>query len=62
MTIFDYLVLLVLGCSVVISMLRGLVRELLSLASWVIAFVVANAYGEALTPMLPDVFRASRQD
>ncbi|MBB3211264.1 membrane protein required for colicin V production [Herbaspirillum sp. Sphag1AN] len=56
MTIFDYLVLLVLGCSIVISMLRGLVRELLSLASWIIAFVVANAYGEALTPMLPDVF------
>ena len=56
MTIFDYLVLLVLVCSVVISMLRGLVKELLSLAGWVIAFIVANAYGEALTPMLPDVF------
>jgi len=54
-TIFDYLVLLVLACSVLISLLRGLVRELLSLASWIIAFIVANAYGEALAPMLPDV-------
>jgi len=54
-TIFDYLVLLVLACSVVISMLRGLVREVLSLASWIIALVVANAYGEALAQMLPEV-------
>jgi len=54
-TIFDYLVLFVLICSVVISMLRGLVREVLSLASWVIALVVANAYGEVLATMLPDV-------
>lgn len=55
MTIFDYLVLLVLVCSVILSVLRGLVREVLSLASWVIAFVVANAYGEALATMLPEV-------
>lgn len=54
MTIFDYLVLLVLTCSVIISVLRGLVKEVLSLAGWVIAFVVANAYGEALASMLPD--------
>ncbi|HEY0845285.1 MAG TPA: CvpA family protein [Noviherbaspirillum sp.] len=56
MTIFDYLVLFVLGCSVVISTLRGLVKEILSLLSWVVSFVVANAYGEDLAAMLPDVF------
>lgn len=55
MTIFDYLVLFVLVCSVLISMLRGLVKEVLSLASWIIALIVANAYGEALAAMLPDV-------
>ncbi|MFJ2986678.1 CvpA family protein [Collimonas sp. NPDC087041] len=54
MTIFDYLVLFVLICSVVISTLRGLVKEILSLASWVIALVVANAYGENLAELLPD--------
>jgi membrane protein required for colicin V production len=54
-TIFDYLVLFVLLASVVISTLRGLVREILSLVSWVVAFVVANAYGAALAPMLPDL-------
>lgn len=55
MTIFDYLVLFVLVCSVVISTLRGLVKEILSLLSWVVSFVVANAYGEDLATMLPDM-------
>ncbi|AIY41899.1 Colicin V production protein [Collimonas arenae] len=54
MTIFDYLVLFVLICSVVIGTLRGLVREILSLASWVIALVIANMYGENLAKLLPD--------
>jgi len=52
-TIFDYLVLFILISSVVISTLRGLVKEILSLAGWVAAFVVANAFGAKLAPMLP---------
>ena len=55
MTIFDYLVLFVLAASVVISTMRGLVKEILSLVSWVTAFVVANAYGATLAPMLPSM-------
>lgn len=55
MTLFDYLVLFVLICSIVISTLRGLMKEILSLASWVVSFLVANAYGEALAKMLPDM-------
>lgn len=54
MTIFDYLVLFVLICSVVISTLRGLVKEILSLLGWIVAFVVANAYGETLAQWLPN--------
>jgi membrane protein required for colicin V production len=54
-TIFDYLVLFVLGSSVIISTLRGLVKEILSLLGWIVAFVVANAYGATLAPMLPDL-------
>jgi membrane protein required for colicin V production len=54
-TIFDYLVLFVLIASVVISTLRGLVKEMLSLVGWVVAFVVANAYGAELAPLLPEV-------
>lgn len=55
MTIFDYLVLFVLVSSVVISTMRGLVKEILSLLGWVIAFVVANAYGAELAPLLPEL-------
>ncbi len=55
MTIFDYLVLFVLSASVVISTLRGLVKEILSLVGWVVAFVAANAYGATLAPMLPSM-------
>ncbi|WP_028104924.1 CvpA family protein [Pseudoduganella violaceinigra] len=53
MTIFDYLVIFVLVSSVIISTLRGLVKEVLSLAGWIVAFVVANAYGPWLAAMLP---------
>lgn len=55
MTIFDYLVLFVLVSSVVISTMRGLVKEILSLLGWIVAFVVANAYGARLAVLLPDV-------
>lgn len=53
MTVFDYLVLLVLVCSVIISTLRGLVKEVLSLAGWIVSFIAANVYGEALSRLLP---------
>lgn len=59
MTIFDYLVLFVLVCSVVISTLRGLVKEILSLLSWVVSFMVANAYGQDLAGLLPNMIPGS---
>ena len=55
MTLFDYLVLFILISSVVISTMRGLVKEILSLVGWVAAFVVANAFGAKLAPMLPSL-------
>ena len=55
MTIFDYLVLFVLICSIVISTMRGLVKEMLSLLGWIVSFVVANAWGESLARLLPEV-------
>ena len=55
MTIFDYVVLLILICSVIISLLRGLIKEMLSLLGWIVAFVAANAYSEALAKLLPDL-------
>lgn len=55
MTVFDYIVLFVLVSSVIISTMRGLVKEILSLLGWIVAFVVANAYGARLAPMLPEM-------
>lgn len=59
MTIFDYLVLFVLVCSIVISTMRGLVKEILSLLSWIVSFMVANAYGQELARLLPDMIPGS---
>lgn len=59
MTIFDYLVIFVLVCSIVISTLRGLVKEILSLLSWVVSFVIANAYGQDLAHLLPEAIPGS---
>lgn len=58
MTAFDYVVLIVLLASVVISVLRGLVKEVLSLVGWLAAFIVANRYGADLAALLPDVVPA----
>ena len=55
MTIFDYAVLAILVLSVLLSVVRGVVRELLSLAGWVVAFMVANSFAAGFAPMLPSV-------
>jgi membrane protein required for colicin V production len=54
MTYFDYIVLAILGLSVLIGVMRGLVREVLSILGWVAAFVVAQSYTTQLSPMLPN--------
>ena len=41
MTLFDYAVLLIVGASVLLSVMRGFVREVLALLAWMIAFVAA---------------------
>lgn len=53
MTSFDYAVLLIVGFSVLLSVMRGVVREILALLAWGAAFVVANAFSGQLVPMLP---------
>lgn len=53
MTAFDYAVLLIVGFSVLLSVMRGMVREVLALLSWVAAFWVAKAYAVHFAPMLP---------
>lgn len=53
MTVFDYAVLIIIGISVLISLMRGAVKELLSVAGWVLAFYVAQNYTSQLIPLLP---------
>ena len=52
MTLLDYVVLAITGFSVLLGAIRGLSREVLALASWVVAFVVAGAYGGDVAPLL----------
>ena len=54
MTVFDYTILAVLGISMLLGMMRGLVREALNLLAWVAAFWVANAYTVEIAPLLPE--------
>lgn len=53
MTIFDYAVLGVLAVSMLLSVMRGAVRELLSLAGWVVAFMAAKSLAANFAPLLP---------
>ena len=53
MTAFDFAVLGIVGLSVIVSIWRGFVREVLALASWVVAFVAAQALAETLAAYLP---------
>lgn len=52
MTLIDYAVLAICGFSAFLGITRGLVREVIALAGWVVAFIVAGAYGGALAPLL----------
>ncbi len=58
MTAFDYVALTILIASVIVSVLRGLVKEVLSLLAWIAAFVVANRYGAEMAALLPDAVPA----
>lgn len=53
MTWLDYAVLGVLALSVAWGLWRGLVREVISLAGWVNAFLAANLFAEPLADALP---------
>lgn len=54
MTLFDYGVLFIIGSSVLLSVMRGLVRELLALAGWVVALLAANLFSETVSLWLPE--------
>ena len=54
MTVFDYAVLLIIALSIMLSIIRGAVREVLSLAAWVLAFWAAQTYTVEFAALLPE--------
>jgi len=54
MTVFDYVVIAIVGFSILLSVIRGLVREVLALLAWVVAFLAANFFAGPLATLLPD--------
>jgi membrane protein required for colicin V production len=53
MTVVDYAVLAIVGLSVLISVWRGVVREVLALGAWILAFFAAQAYAAPVAAYLP---------
>lgn len=53
MTIFDYIVLSIIGLSVILSVMRGVVREVLAIVGLIAAFYVGVTYTNQLLPMMP---------
>lgn len=58
MTIFDYIVLAIIGLSILISLMRGGLREIFSLGGWLFAFYISRTYAAELAPLLPDAIPA----
>lgn len=50
----DYAILAVIGLSALISVLRGFIREALSLAGWVLAFWVSLTFSASVAGLLAD--------
>jgi membrane protein required for colicin V production len=48
----DWVMIVVITLSVMLSLWRGFAREALSLAGWLVAYVVANLFGGALASLL----------
>jgi membrane protein required for colicin V production len=54
MTLIDHVVIVIVGFSVLLSVLRGLVREVLALAAWIVAAVTAWLFGGRAAVWMPD--------
>lgn len=50
----DWIIVAIIGISALISLSRGFIREALSLAIWVGAFIVSMLFGDSLAYLLTD--------
>ena len=53
MTLFDYIAIAIIAGSILVAMMRGLVAEVLSLGSWLIAFWCAKQFSPVVSAFLP---------
>jgi membrane protein required for colicin V production len=53
MTWFDIAVLIVLGLSMLVGVMRGFVKEVMAIAAWVIALVLARQFGPTVANWFP---------
>lgn len=60
MTAFDFVVIGIIGLSIVFAFARGFVRVVISLAAWVVALVAAFQYADTLAAWLPALSDAPR--
>ena len=51
----DYIIIGIIAFSILVSLLRGFVREVLSLGSWVVAFIVASQFYPYLATYLTQI-------
>ncbi|MGC6326531.1 CvpA family protein [Pasteurella multocida] len=51
----DYIIIAIIAFSIIISLLRGFIREVMSVASWVVAFFVANHFYPYLANYLAQI-------
>jgi len=56
----DFLLLFIVGVAAIGGFIRGLVQEVLSLASWVFAALAVHFLHPALTPALSDLLNSAR--
>lgn len=55
MSSLDIVVLGILAGSTLLGLMRGLVKEVFSLAAWILAFIGARLFGPSLAHLLPGV-------
>ncbi|MDC4236973.1 CvpA family protein [Pasteurella multocida] len=51
----DYIIIAIIAFSIIISLLRGFIREVMSVASWVVAFFVADHFYPYLANYLTQI-------
>lgn len=55
MTVLDVGVIAALAVSSLVGLVRGFTREVLSLAAWVLAFLLARTFAPMLAPIIPGI-------